>query len=413
MIRKKSKQKSREVFRSVVIIILLIVMTISVSITVTTPTAKAQEEDAIEIYDWYDLDSVRDNKTADYILMNDLDEDTAGYDELASPDANDGGGWIPIARYNEDWNITEFQGNFYGQGYEIRDLYIHREEVDGEGYIGGLFGEIDNNVIKNLGLVDANITVYHTEYGSSGGIATTAYENAVIKNCYVSGNISGNWIVGGIVSANYGTLKNTYSTANVFGKYNETQHIDGKEIGGLVGRFLKGNITNSYATGNVYGNTSLGELVGAVEDLQADRIIEDSFALRRENLSFIGSEEEKALEEIGRVTNVTEEHMKNIKLYTNDDFENYDSLNESWDIATVEEYDDETWHIYNYDTYPLLGEPVDDSTSTTTTSSSYIYTATESIQSIIPLIVVLFIIKIVFKSFDDIEMKNGGSKGGY
>lgn len=47
------------------------------------------QEDPIEIYDWYDLDEVREDLNADYILENDLDEDTDGYDELASEDANE------------------------------------------------------------------------------------------------------------------------------------------------------------------------------------------------------------------------------------------------------------------------------------------------------------------------------------
>jgi len=40
------------------------------------------------IHDWYDLDAVRNNLTASYTLMNDLDSTTPGYGELASPTAN-------------------------------------------------------------------------------------------------------------------------------------------------------------------------------------------------------------------------------------------------------------------------------------------------------------------------------------
>ena len=51
---------------------------------------------AAEIRDWYDLDAIRDNLGGSYILMNDLDSTTAGYEELASPTANGGKGWEPI-----------------------------------------------------------------------------------------------------------------------------------------------------------------------------------------------------------------------------------------------------------------------------------------------------------------------------
>ncbi|MFW6048164.1 MAG: hypothetical protein ACOC87_02570, partial [Candidatus Natronoplasma sp.] len=36
-------------------------------------------EDAIEIYDWHDLNETRNNLSADYVLMNDLNESTEGY----------------------------------------------------------------------------------------------------------------------------------------------------------------------------------------------------------------------------------------------------------------------------------------------------------------------------------------------
>jgi len=43
-----------------------------------------------EIQDWYDLYAIKDNLCVSYILMNDLDSTTPGYEELASPTANGG-----------------------------------------------------------------------------------------------------------------------------------------------------------------------------------------------------------------------------------------------------------------------------------------------------------------------------------
>ncbi|NIW92674.1 MAG: hypothetical protein GWN20_07210, partial [Phycisphaerae bacterium] len=45
---------------------------------------------------WYDLNNIRNDSSGDYMLMNDLDSTTDGYDELASPTANDGKGWHPL-----------------------------------------------------------------------------------------------------------------------------------------------------------------------------------------------------------------------------------------------------------------------------------------------------------------------------
>ncbi|MFC1927783.1 hypothetical protein ACFLW7_04315, partial [Chloroflexota bacterium] len=73
--------------------------------------------DYIRIYDWTELDNIRNNLVAKYVLMNDLDSTTAGYEELANPAASGGEGWQPIG--TEDGLFT---GTFDGQGYEIRDL---------------------------------------------------------------------------------------------------------------------------------------------------------------------------------------------------------------------------------------------------------------------------------------------------
>ena len=48
------------------------------------------------IWDWYDLDAIRNNLSGHYVLVNDLDVTAAGYDELAGPKANQRRGWKPI-----------------------------------------------------------------------------------------------------------------------------------------------------------------------------------------------------------------------------------------------------------------------------------------------------------------------------
>jgi len=122
------------------------------------------EEDAVEIEDWHDLDAVRDDLDGDYILMNDLDEDTDGYDELV--DTEDG--WEPIG-----YDDNEFTGTFDGDEHEIRDLYIDHPNTN---YIG-LFGYIDDGEVRNIGVVNADV--------------------------------SGYWYVGGVVGVNSGTVENT------------------------------------------------------------------------------------------------------------------------------------------------------------------------------------------------------------
>ena len=64
----------------------------------------------LEIRDWYDLDTVKNNLDGNHNLMNDLDSTTEGYEELASPTANGGKGWQPIGRGH-----APFTGSFDGQ----------------------------------------------------------------------------------------------------------------------------------------------------------------------------------------------------------------------------------------------------------------------------------------------------------
>jgi len=102
----------------------------------------------IEIWDWYDLNAIRDNLGGRHHLMNDLDSTTAGYEELASSTANEGKGWEPIGtalfdQFDDDEPYDQsdpFTGTFEGQGYEIRDLFINRPD---EEYVG-LFGNVDD-----------------------------------------------------------------------------------------------------------------------------------------------------------------------------------------------------------------------------------------------------------------------------
>jgi hypothetical protein len=59
-----------------------------------------------EIWTWYDLNAIRNDLAGNYTLMNDLDSTTPGYQELASPSADGGKGWQPIAAF-QPWDAPE------------------------------------------------------------------------------------------------------------------------------------------------------------------------------------------------------------------------------------------------------------------------------------------------------------------
>ena len=196
----------------------------------------------IEIQTWYDLDGIRSNLSADYILMNDLDSATAGYNELASPAANDGKGWHPIGGPGSSGDGPPFTGTLNGQGYKISDIFI---DLPGIGYVG-LFSIVgEGGRVESIGVVDADVT--STAYA---GIIV-GVNRGTVSYSYSTGSLTGEYYSGGLVGQNDGTVSNAYSTCNV---------ISDSGAGGLMGANT-GTVSNTYATGNVTGESGAGGLV--------------------------------------------------------------------------------------------------------------------------------------------------------
>jgi hypothetical protein len=193
-----------------------------------------------EIQNWYDLDAIRENMRGSYILMNDLDSTTAGYIDLASPTANEGKGWQPIAVNNT------FVGRFDGQGYEIDDLFIYRSD---ESQVG-LFAVVETGaIIENVGIVNGDITGYEAVASLVG------YNRGAMSNCYVDSDVAGDLDVGSLVGVNGGTVNNSHSSSSVTGR---------ESIGGLTGK-NEGTVSDSYSISVVNGNDFVGGLVGKNE----------------------------------------------------------------------------------------------------------------------------------------------------
>jgi hypothetical protein len=205
----------------------------------------------VGIYDWYDLDAIRENLSGSYILMNDLDYNTPGYAELVGHTANKGEGWQPIGTLLVDLvdcevvdPVEPFNGILRGRGCEIRDLFISRLDEDGV----GLFGFADEGgVVENLGVINAEVIGCVRVGGLVG------YNRGTVRNSYFTGSVTGNDYVGGLVGENDdGTVSNSSSSGNVAGK---------QEVGGLVGYNL-GFAGNCYSSSSVTGEWCVGGLVG-------------------------------------------------------------------------------------------------------------------------------------------------------
>jgi hypothetical protein len=217
----------------------------------------------LEIWDWNDLDVVRDNLDGNHTLMNDLDSTTAGYMELASPTANEGKGWQPIGSTAVN---DAFVGSFDGQGCEICDLFINRPDESNV----GLFGVVEaGGVIENIGVVNGNITGYEAVSSLAG------HSRGTMRNSYACGNVTGDLDVGSLVGVNGGTVSNSYSSGSVTGR-------DG--VGSLVGK-NEGTVGNSYSSGSVIGRDGVGGLVGKNEGT-----VSNSYSIGTVNgTDFVGS----------------------------------------------------------------------------------------------------------------------------
>ncbi|HEY9166598.1 MAG TPA: GLUG motif-containing protein [Candidatus Kryptonia bacterium] len=185
---------------------------------------------------------------------------TADIDASSDTSWNSGAGFTPIAYPGSGYSFT---GHYDGGGHTTTGLFISQ----GSTGILGLFGSISNAEIKNLGLINVNITGADHIGGLIGYTSLST-----IDDCYTTGIIHGNGgNVGGLVGGTGGgVLSNSHSTASV--------NASGNDVGGLVGdNYSSGSgfggdygtsssIRNCYATGNVRGNSDYaGGLVGANE----------------------------------------------------------------------------------------------------------------------------------------------------
>jgi len=239
--------------------------------------------DAITISSAADLDYVRNDLTASYILTADID--LSGFSA--------GEGWVPIG---DDTN--GFTGTFNGNGHKIRNLSINRPGSDYQ----GLFGYIGSGGnVKNLTLTGGTVTGNATigalagfvagassddegaRPGEGGGVELPAAEvtgcsssvtvsgmsegftlcggliglnNGILTDCYATADVTGGQYCGGLIGTNGGQVSRCYATGDIMGTT-----ASWTSCGGLIGQSW-GTVTDCYATGSVTGNIYIGGLVG-------------------------------------------------------------------------------------------------------------------------------------------------------
>ncbi len=197
--------------------------------------------DPYQISDIYQLQDMRCDLNAHYILVNDIDASETS-------EWNDGAGFLPVG--SDAWPIGPFKGSLDGNGYAISDLYIR---YTGHG-CAGLFAATWCSIIKDVALIDVDIQGGH-HTAAIVGKALTGTGSSSISNSYATGSVIGTSSVGMLVGEVEGaSVRNCYSEGSVSGTSN---------VGGLIGQTRwKGSVTNSYTTCDVMGSITVGGFVG-------------------------------------------------------------------------------------------------------------------------------------------------------
>ena len=235
-------------------------------------------EDLVDLSNAVNLGNTYEGKTIKLMRTLDFNED----DSYRNPNAaysiantyissegrktrlTTGEGFCPIGGISTS---SYFAGTFDGNGYEIKNLYINRPNME---YVG-LFSKIKDGTITNLGITGDSTISGGT---SSTGAIVGLIDGGTVSNCYNMQKVSGDR-VGGIVGSNIynGTsnlITNCYNTGDIIGT------VDAGGIIGFARKSLNGsnlvNITSCYNEGNIKSKSYAGGIVASINgDVRIDK----------------------------------------------------------------------------------------------------------------------------------------------
>ena len=290
--------------------------------------------DPYQITSWAQLDEIRDDLTAHYILMNDLDENSAGYNTYASATANNGKGWIPIGLDTDQQTILGvFTGSLDGDFHTISNLRMDntaRGDVErGLGFIFQIF-----STVKNIALLDVKVDTAGRRCGTLG---RNIQDNAEISNCYVQGSITSSRSINVDCGALCWIFFENASIENIWTDVTITSTNNAGRIGGLVAdmRRSTSSINNCYAIGEIIttSNFEVNGLVGRLHDGASASQTTNSF----------WDEDTVGVTSGTAGTGKTNAEMKDRDTFTDTATA---GLTTAWDMAAVDTYDDtKVWGI--------------------------------------------------------------------
>ena len=225
----------------------------------TAPEPGLGESTTIYINNIYDLaDLANEVNNGDpkvgitYTLNTDLDLSTFGP-------------WTPIGLAS----ANSFGGIFEGNDYTIKGLYINSPKADHV----GLFGYVQNGVIRNLTLENVNITG-----NSLVGAVAGMVNGGNIVNCHATGTVKGHDKAGGVAGELYNCGNNGASNSSFVGKVigaGTGSAFD--NIGGITGYISNSKISQCYAEGSVNGRNSVGGIVGHISSSATPSVVTDCY----------------------------------------------------------------------------------------------------------------------------------------
>ena len=167
------------------------------------------------------------------------------YVRVANIDLSGFANWNSIGDANND---IFFEGEFDGNDLIINNFYST---------IGGLFDVVKNVKIKNISL-NGNMAVLTNDKGLLvNGITLQSVVESEISNVFVSGTVSGNGNIGGIVGrCNFNTEIDSCTFSGT---------VSGNDNIGGIGGFCKGEVINSKATGSISGRDGVGGIAGRTD----------------------------------------------------------------------------------------------------------------------------------------------------
>ena len=179
-----------------------------------------------------DLDNLRNDMKANYVLTTDIDLK--------------GQTFVPFGIVNNE-NVAKFTGTFDGQGHTIKNF---KYDAEGKGEVG-LFSQTENATIKNLIIENAYFKGNANVGGIVGQMYRTTITDCAVLNSYIEGRDHVGAIAGEIAQTKVGdsyeggAITNCFSDARV--KTREHQ------AGGMLGTIHCGTVEKNLFTGTVEG----------------------------------------------------------------------------------------------------------------------------------------------------------------